>query len=53
MALILMLLAVPMSRLRPPGPYARIAFAILVYIIYANSVSASKVWVEKALPAYV
>ena len=48
MALILTLLAVPMSRLRPrQGRYARVGFAIVVYIIYANLLSAAKVWVEK------
>jgi lipopolysaccharide export system permease protein len=48
MALILTLLAVPMSRLRPrQGRYARVGFAIVVYMVYANLLSASKVWVEK------
>jgi len=48
MALILTLLAVPMSRLRPrQGRYARVGFAIVVYVVYANLVAASKVWVEK------
>ena len=48
MALILTLLAVPVSRLRPrQGRYARVGFAIVVYVIYANLLSASKVWVEK------
>jgi lipopolysaccharide export system permease protein len=37
-----------MSRLRPrQGRYARVGFAIVVYIIYANLLSAAKVWVEK------
>jgi lipopolysaccharide export system permease protein len=48
MALILTLLAVPMSRLRPrQGRYARVGYAIVVYMIYANLLSAAKVWVEK------
>jgi lipopolysaccharide export system permease protein len=48
MALILTLLAVPLSRLRPrQGRYARVGFAIVAYIIYANLLSAAKVWVEK------
>ena len=48
MAVILTLLAVPMSRLRPrQGRYARVGFAIVVYMVYANLLSASKVWVEK------
>jgi lipopolysaccharide export system permease protein len=48
MALVLTLLAVPMSRLRPrQGRYARVGFAIVVYMVYANLLSAAKVWVEK------
>jgi lipopolysaccharide export system permease protein len=48
MALILTVLAVPMSRLRPrQGRYARVGYAIVVYMVYANLLSASKVWVEK------
>jgi lipopolysaccharide export system permease protein len=48
MALILTLLAVPLSRLKPrQGRYARVGFAIVVYMVYANLLSASKVWVEK------
>ncbi len=48
MALILTLVAVPLSRLRPrQGRYARVGFAIVVYFVYANLLSAAKVWVEK------
>jgi lipopolysaccharide export system permease protein len=48
MALILTLVAVPLSRLRPrQGRYARVGFAIIVYFVYSNLLSASKVWVEK------
>ena len=48
MALVLTLVAVPLSRLRPrQGRYARVGFAIVVYFIYSNLVSAAKVWVEK------
>jgi lipopolysaccharide export system permease protein len=48
MAMVLTLLAVPLSRLRPrQGRYARVGFAIVVYMIYANLLSAAKVWVEK------
>jgi lipopolysaccharide export system permease protein len=48
MALVLTLLAVPLSRLRPrQGRYARVGFAIVVYMIYANLLSACKVWIEK------
>ena len=48
MALMLTLVAVPLSRLRPrQGRYARVGFAIVVYFVYANLLSAAKVWVEK------
>jgi lipopolysaccharide export system permease protein len=55
MALVLTLIGVPLSRLRPrQGRYARVGFAILVYFIYSNLISASKVWVEKGdLPPWV
>jgi lipopolysaccharide export system permease protein len=49
MALVLTLVAVPLSRLRPrQGRYARVGFAIVVYVIYSNLLSASKIWVEKS-----
>lgn len=48
MALVLTLIAVPLSRLRPrQGRYARVGFAIVVYFIYSNLLSAAKVWLEK------
>ena len=48
MALVLTLVAVPLSRLHPrQGRYARVGFAILVYFVYSNLLSACKVWVEK------
>jgi lipopolysaccharide export system permease protein len=48
MALVLTLVAVPLSRLRPrQGRYARVGFAIVVYFVYSNFLSASKVWLEK------
>jgi lipopolysaccharide export system permease protein len=48
MALILTLIAVPLSRLRPrQGRYARVGFAIVVYFVYSNLLSAAKVWLEK------
>jgi len=48
MALVLTLLAVPLSRLRPrQGRYARVGVAIVVYFVYSNLLSATKVWVEK------
>src|SRR5450631_3439949 len=48
MALVLTLVAVPLSRLRPrQGRYARVGLAIMVYFVYSNLLSAAKVWVEK------
>jgi lipopolysaccharide export system permease protein len=48
MALVLTLIAVPLSHLRPrQGRYARVGFAIVVYFVYSNLLSAAKVWVEK------
>jgi lipopolysaccharide export system permease protein len=48
MALVLTLVAVPLSRLRPrQGLYARVGFAIIVYFVYSNLLSAAKTWVEK------
>jgi lipopolysaccharide export system permease protein len=48
MALVLTLVAVPLSKLRPrQGRYARVGFAIVVYFVYSNLLSAAKIWVEK------
>jgi len=48
MALVLTLVAVPLSRLRPrQGRYARVGFAIVVFFVYSNLLSATKVWLEK------
>ncbi len=48
MALVLTLVAVPLSRLRPrQGRYARVGFAIIVYFVYSNLLSAAKIWVER------
>ncbi|MEA3106316.1 MAG: lipopolysaccharide export system permease protein [Gammaproteobacteria bacterium] len=48
MVLVLTLVAVPLSRLRPrQGRYARVGFAIVVYVVYSNLLAAAKVWVEK------
>jgi len=48
MAILLTLIAVPLSRLQPrQGRYARVGFAIIVYFVYSNLLSAAKVWVEK------
>jgi lipopolysaccharide export system permease protein len=48
MALVLTLVAVPLSRLRPrQGRYARVGFAIVLYFVYSNLLSAAKVWIER------
>ncbi len=48
MALVLTLIAVPLSRLRPrQGRYARVGYAIVVYFVYSNLLSAAKIWIEK------
>jgi lipopolysaccharide export system permease protein len=48
MAMLLVLIAVPLSRLRPrQGRYARVGFAILVYFGYSSMLSAAKAWLEK------
>lgn len=48
MVIVLALIAVPLSALRPrEGRYARVAVAILIYFLYANLVSAAQVWIEK------
>ncbi len=48
MALVLTVIAVPLSRLRPrQGRYARVGFAVLAYFVYSNLLSATKVWLEK------
>jgi lipopolysaccharide export system permease protein len=48
MVLVLALIAVPLSALRPrEGRYARVAVAILMYFVYANLLSAAQVWIEK------
>jgi lipopolysaccharide export system permease protein len=48
MALVLTLIALPLSKLRPrQGRYARVGFAIVAYFVYSSLLSASKTWVEK------
>jgi len=48
MALVLTLIAVPLSRLRPrQGRYARVGFAIVVYFVYSQLLYAAKAWLEK------
>jgi len=46
--MLLVLIAVPLSRLRPrQGRYGRVGFAILVYFAYSSLLSAAKAWLEK------
>ncbi len=48
MAVIVALLAVPLSELRPrQGRYGRIGVVILVFFIYVNVLSAARTWIEK------
>jgi lipopolysaccharide export system permease protein len=55
MAMLLTLIAVPLSRLRPrQGRYARVGLAIVAYFLYSNLLSVAKVWLEKGdLPPLV
>ncbi len=47
MALLLALLAVPLSQLQPrQGRYARVAYAILIYFIYVNLLTSARSWLE-------
>jgi len=47
LALVLMVLAVPLARLRPrQGRFARIGIAILVYFVYSLLLDAARTWVE-------
>jgi len=51
MAVVLMLLAVPLAKLRPrQGRFARVGLAILVYFVYSNLLAAARVWIEKDSP---
>ncbi len=48
MCVMLTLLAVPLSRLRPrEGRYARLLHAILIYFVYTTFLSAGKVWIAR------
>jgi lipopolysaccharide export system permease protein len=48
MCVVLTLLAVPLSRLRPrEGRYARLLQAILIYFVYTTFLSAGKVWIAR------
>jgi lipopolysaccharide export system permease protein len=50
MCIVLTLIAVPLSRLRPrEGRYARVALAILIYFIYTSFISGAKLWIARGL----
>ncbi len=50
MAVVLALVAVPIARLRPrQGRYARVGYAILIYFVYFNLISAGKVWIIRGV----
>jgi len=55
MCVVLTLLAVPLSRLRPrEGRFARVWLAVLIYFVYSNLVSAGKVWLARGtVPEYL
>jgi len=51
MAAVLMVLAVPLARLRPrQGRFARVGIAVLAYFVYSNLVATVRVWIEKDSP---
>jgi lipopolysaccharide export system permease protein len=48
LCLILALMAVPLSKTSPrQGRYAKLAIALLIYIIYTNLLNVSRVWLNK------
>jgi lipopolysaccharide export system permease protein len=55
LALVLMVLAVPLARLRPrQGRFGRIGIAILAYFVYSLVLDAARTWVEGGLvPVFV
>ena len=55
LALVLMVLAVPLARLRPrQGRFGRIGIAILAYFLYSLVLDAARTWVESGLvPVFV
>ncbi len=51
MALVLMVLAVPLARLRPrQGRFARVGYAVVAYFLYSNMLAAVRVWIQKESP---
>jgi lipopolysaccharide export system permease protein len=55
MAVIMALIAVPLSRLAPrQGRYARVGYAVLIFFVYINLMIAGKMWIEKGVtPAWL
>lgn len=55
MCLVLTLLAVPLSRLRPrQGRYSRVWLAIVIYFLYSSLINAGQTWlVRGAVPEYL
>ena len=55
LALVLMVLAVPLARLRPrQGRFARIGIAILAYFLYSLLLDTARAWVENgAVPTFI
>jgi lipopolysaccharide export system permease protein len=53
MCLVLAMLAIPLSRLRPrQGRYDRVWIAVLIYFLYFNLISSGKSWIAKGqIPA--
>ena len=50
MCLVLALVAVPLSRLRPrQGRLARLWIAVLLYLVYSQLVAAGKIWIERGV----
>ena len=53
-ALLLALLAIPLSRGRPrQGRYARILLALIIYAVYTNFMDVSKTWVEQGRSPHI
>ena len=55
LAVVLMVLAVPLARLRPrQGRFGRIGIAILAYFLYSQLLAAARTWVESSVvPEFV
>jgi lipopolysaccharide export system permease protein len=50
MAVIMALIAVPLSRLAPrQGRYARVGYAVLIFFVYINLMITGKTWIEKGV----